>query len=369
MPPNHLRIDHAGIVDRRLVPDLGPVHVRHAGDLMPGGFIERFRVALVGPIEIFRQLEVALRQRERHAEIHPEPGGLIEIRTLKIRRRPKLLGWDGVPGPPFIHGSVDRLALIGHREPELHGRRDGFHRRLVKDLRGADPGRRDTVLRRAQHRFQDVRMVLAQQLVQQFPMGRDDRGPIRRRLCGLTRNLCGRRLRLEFPLRRELEIGLFEEDLRQLHFHVLEVRVHVDPVGPVAVRQDRIRGLPDVTVQVVLPVLPVGLREPLRPLQLRSPKCRPCGINGFIHGRPLSQTSGMTYAVSLRMLKLSRNVIDGAVVTRRGDKYILCGRRDLPVGVYQAGRETRLLTDTGVIQVSSPAGIAVYGYAPVNTKT
>lgn len=77
----------------------------------------------------------------------------------------------------------------------------------------------------------------------------------------------------------------------------------------------------------------------------------------------------MTYAVSLRMLKLSRNVIDGAVVTRRGDKYILCGRRDLPVGVYQAGRETRLLTDTGVIQVSSPAGIAVYGYAPVNTKT
>lgn len=71
------------------------------------------------------------------------------------------------------------------------------------------------------------------------------------------------------------------------------------------------------------------------------------------------------------MLKFSaRAREDGALLTRRGGKWIRCGTTFHPMGVYQAARRTCLLLEDGTtIHVESPAGIALNGYAVAAMRT
>jgi hypothetical protein len=56
-------------------------------------------------------------------------------------------------------------------------------------------------------------------------------------------------------------------------------------------------------------------------------------------------------------------VTDGTVVTPHGSKFVRCGTHRRPFGVYQAERQQRLLTDTGMQNLVYPTGIVVYGFA------
>lgn len=70
----------------------------------------------------------------------------------------------------------------------------------------------------------------------------------------------------------------------------------------------------------------------------------------------------------LATLKFSKAVHPGDLVTRRGDKYIRCGRRGCPVGVYQSANELLILHAGGLEKYQTPAGIVMRGRTTVSTR-
>ena len=60
-------------------------------------------------------------------------------------------------------------------------------------------------------------------------------------------------------------------------------------------------------------------------------------------------------------MNLSKSVKSGSLVTKRADKFILCGRTARPFGVYQSGYDLVILTDKGLRTFSIPAGIVKHG--------
>jgi hypothetical protein len=68
------------------------------------------------------------------------------------------------------------------------------------------------------------------------------------------------------------------------------------------------------------------------------------------------------------VIKLSKTVTDGDLVTKHGDKFVRCGKHRKWFGVYQTRREQHILTDEGMVRATWPAGIVVYGVAEVKLK-
>lgn len=60
-------------------------------------------------------------------------------------------------------------------------------------------------------------------------------------------------------------------------------------------------------------------------------------------------------------LNLSKNVRDGMIVSLRGGKYIRCGKRATPAGVYHWEDCLTIITDDGIKTVSIPEGIVCKG--------
>lgn len=67
-------------------------------------------------------------------------------------------------------------------------------------------------------------------------------------------------------------------------------------------------------------------------------------------------------------LKFSKRVRGGTLVTKHGDKYIRCGRRARPVGVFQPAATLIMITDTGQVRTDIPRGIVTYGPTIVQFK-
>ncbi len=66
-------------------------------------------------------------------------------------------------------------------------------------------------------------------------------------------------------------------------------------------------------------------------------------------------------------MEVSRNVKHGSLVTWRGKKLILCGRRSIPVGVYNMDSQIRGFTLDGErFNFIIPAGVRTLGEATAN---
>lgn len=71
-----------------------------------------------------------------------------------------------------------------------------------------------------------------------------------------------------------------------------------------------------------------------------------------------------------KLLKVSKNVLPGHVVSVRGGKLVKCGRRAKPVGVYQQATMQKVhLLDGQIATVNMPSGIVFYGHANVKVST
>lgn len=67
-------------------------------------------------------------------------------------------------------------------------------------------------------------------------------------------------------------------------------------------------------------------------------------------------------------MKFSKNVKHGSLVTKHGEKYVLCGSHRTPFGVFINGHSNIYLTDCGVIRVEIPTGIQVSGQIIMNVS-
>jgi hypothetical protein len=65
------------------------------------------------------------------------------------------------------------------------------------------------------------------------------------------------------------------------------------------------------------------------------------------------------------MLKISKQVREGMLVAKRGDKYVRFGSHMRLAGVYTRGGARRTITNEGLVETTLPAGIIVYGQAVV----
>jgi hypothetical protein len=64
-------------------------------------------------------------------------------------------------------------------------------------------------------------------------------------------------------------------------------------------------------------------------------------------------------------LKISKAVKDGMLVRKRGDKYVRCGRGQVPHGVYQVGYSQMVDTGEDRKKVDVPTGVVLAGAAKV----
>ena len=65
------------------------------------------------------------------------------------------------------------------------------------------------------------------------------------------------------------------------------------------------------------------------------------------------------------MLKLSRHIRSGDLVAKHGAGFVRCGGRVRPFGVYQSGGAQTILTNSGWVRLSIPAGIVTHGATTV----
>ena len=64
----------------------------------------------------------------------------------------------------------------------------------------------------------------------------------------------------------------------------------------------------------------------------------------------------------MKKLKISQAIIDGTIVSLRGDKLIRCSRIAKPFGVYQATRRQKIITEQGIKIGTYPSGIVISGF-------
>ncbi len=67
------------------------------------------------------------------------------------------------------------------------------------------------------------------------------------------------------------------------------------------------------------------------------------------------------------MYELSRSVVPGDLVSLRGEKFIRCGGRARPEGVYVAAATRRIILLSGEkVTHKSPEGVICYGPTTIN---
>lgn len=64
--------------------------------------------------------------------------------------------------------------------------------------------------------------------------------------------------------------------------------------------------------------------------------------------------------------KFSKNLKHGSIVTLRGNKFVLCGPKSKPIGVYNLGCTINVINILGFMEkVVIPTGVRTYGEAYV----
>ena len=65
-------------------------------------------------------------------------------------------------------------------------------------------------------------------------------------------------------------------------------------------------------------------------------------------------------------LQFSKRVTYGDLLSRRGDKYIRCGKRAKPVGILRPASVLKFITMDGQrVTIPTPEGIQFYGFSEV----
>lgn len=66
------------------------------------------------------------------------------------------------------------------------------------------------------------------------------------------------------------------------------------------------------------------------------------------------------------MIDLSKRIMHGILVAKRGEKYIRCGKRNKPIGVFQKSYSMTLMCLDGTIhRFTIPDGIVIKGRADI----
>jgi hypothetical protein len=68
-------------------------------------------------------------------------------------------------------------------------------------------------------------------------------------------------------------------------------------------------------------------------------------------------------------MKISKNVSNGCLVRKHGDKWVKADNRRKPMGVYQDEQRTTLFTENGFQEIVMSKGVVIRGYALATVDT